>query len=1657
MNRKTTMQIRQCCLLLCLFLSFSAFGQTTIWLEDFNLPNYSTSDNGATAWSSTQPSGADWWIVWSSEYYGKDLDGEATWTSEQIDISTYTDVSISIDMRESGTLESSDYIRAYYSIDGGGEVLFGAESDDFTSTTFSAANLNGNTLRIIIRARNDSNNEYYYFDNVRVEGTLAKDMEYLSSTLTQNSDQVAVGSTHQEVIGIQVNTENTKNPLNASLFSFATQGSTDAANDIVNARLYYTGTSSVFSTGNQFGGTVTSPNGTFSINGNQTLAEGTNYFWLVYDIDANATIGNLVDAVCHKLTVDGMDRIPSVTDPAGSRKINNISCNTTISSFPYSESFESGLGNWTQGTNDDINWTRNSGGTDSGSTGPSSAADGNYYLYTEASYPNNPNKSAYLISPCFDLNGTSSPTLYFSYHMQGADMGTLYLDVQEKEGVWINLFSLGGHQGVFWNEREIDLSAYEGKNIKFRFRGMTGNSYRSDIAIDKIGIESQPDMIYQSSTLTQNGNQVVVGSTDQDIIGIKVTTLNPSNPLSISSFSFDTQGSTDAANDIANAKLYYTGTSNAFATGNQFGGTVTSPNGAFTINGTQVLAEGDNYFWLVYDIDANATVDHLVDAVCNQFTIGGVGEVPAITAPAGSRKITDLDCSTIVSVFPYSESFESGIGDWIQDTGDNFNWTRNSGGTSTGSTGPSEAGQGTYYMYTEANGNTNRTANLLSPCFDLSSMTNPYFYFMYHMRGGNMGSLRVEVQENPGVSAWVTLQTFSGHQSSEWKFSQIDLSAYAGKTIKLRFRGVTGAGIESDMAIDNLFLAEKLLEITPSVSTADFAQAITGTGVEIRNLTYTSAHPDSYGTFTLKDGTQIGSAHGIVMSTGDVRDIDRPNSRRNTTTELGRSGYTDLNGNGRTTYDASFIEFDVVPSGDTLKFNYTFLSEEYTEYVNDDYNDVFAFYISGPGITGEQNIAIIPGTSTEVSINNVNQGEYTQYFVNNDLHSDNTIEDVAGFYNIEYDGYTKNLVAKIAVQSCETYHIKWVVADGNDRQYDSGVFVEGLYSNDITGASSVSEVYSECVEDPVTVEFTRVGDVSNNLTLDVNYSGSMTRGVDYTTSGTFLGRLTFSAGEATKAITITPTVLYSINQLDSIVVSLSNCSGSEFAATKVYYKPDPDLSSYGTLEICSDGESAIDPGAYANYQWKDASDNIVSTDRILRTNVEGTYTLTVLNEEGCTASSDPITIVKLPELIVAASATCQPAGTGKTQVYLSATGGGGSYQYKLSTDPASAFTSDPVFLVDNGTTVAFDILSNKGCEKTINVTTPAATPVEISTTDKTGDCVLAGDNVFYNIIDDEGNLIASIRDMGNNLGVLTAEVLMDATVQSYDGEPYLQRHYKITPQHNGLSAMVRLYLTQQEYENLALENPEIPLPILSGTNILGISKYDGDAPGSGNETFINSDLVVDGFDGDRHYIDFTVPSFSSIYIHSAVDNDPLPVRFLSVEAKQQGKHNVALLWKTADEHNNKGYEIERSVQGQTFEKIAFIEGKNVKGESAYEYTDYGVQGTVYYRLKQVDTNGDFEYSKVVSVTLETLQEFKVKVFPNPFTQQLTLEVSNPEQIPVNVQAYDATGRPVFNFTLEGSSYISKELSNHFRNLSRGVYTLRVESSNQVKYVKVVKQ
>ncbi|MCB0639721.1 MAG: choice-of-anchor L domain-containing protein, partial [Lewinella sp.] len=294
-----------------------------------------------------------------------------------------------------------------------------------------------------------------------------------------------------------------------------------------------------------------------------------------------------------------------------------------------------------------------------------------------------------------------------------------------------------------------------------------------------------------------------------------------------------------------------------------------------------------------------------------------------------------------------------------------------------------------------------------------------------------------------------------------------------------------------------------------------------GDGVEVLNVQF-SGDPAAVGFFNLASD-EIGMERGIVMTTGKavtsgadfgVNAVGDNQASEGTTSTFGDVDLQSIAGQGTAINDVAVYTITFVPTADTLRFSYAFGSEEYPEYACSNFNDIFGFFISGPGISGGfsnngKNIALIPGTNLPVRINNVNPGvvgsngsienctppsgtlAYSQYYNDN---NDSNIMPV-------YDGFTDVFIAEAVVQPCSTYVIKLAICDVGDSAFDSGVFLEaksfgtGSLDVEINGLAIDGGVAEGCTLGEIV--FSLPNPVEDNFLVDFSVGGTATPDIDY--------------------------------------------------------------------------------------------------------------------------------------------------------------------------------------------------------------------------------------------------------------------------------------------------------------------------------------------------------------------------------------------------------------------------------------------------------------------------------------------------------------------------------------------------------------------------------
>ncbi len=500
------------------------------------------------------------------------------------------------------------------------------------------------------------------------------------------------------------------------------------------------------------------------------------------------------------------------------------------------------------------------------------------------------------------------------------------------------------------------------------------------------------------------------------------------------------------------------------------------------------------------------------------------------------------------------------------------------------------------------------------------------------------------------------------------------------------------------------------LVVGPQTNLQQLAATITGPGVTISNPVIT-CHSLGYGEFTYT-GSALTAEEGVLLTTGRISDAPGPNNNSGNSNWFGQGTAGDpvLNAvTGRNTMDACKFEFDIIPTGDSLSFNFVFASEEYNEWVGSQYNDVFGFYISGPGIVGDpnagsaKNIALIPGSNQPVTINNVNNGSNAAYYHDN-----------AGGADIQYDGYTQGLVARSAVTPCATYHLKLVIADASDRKYDSGVFIEKIESNNVTMQAFTVNGTPELVEgcNPGWVRFARPFAQPTPLPITYYIQGSATNGTDYTAIAPVNPLLA-------KTITIPANQTHVDRPVDPVADGLNEGTEELLFILGNPFCPAQNLDSLvfpllDTLSstvspggtICAGGSWPMQVTGGSTYSWSPASGLSCTTcaDPVASPTATTTYTVTITDGSCTRQVSRQVRVSSLALSAVVTAPLCQGQANGA--INLSTAGGVAPYSYSWSgPNGFTASTQDISGLAAGTYTVT---VTDAACTQTqsFNVTAP---------------------------------------------------------------------------------------------------------------------------------------------------------------------------------------------------------------------------------------------------------------------------------------------------------------------------------------------------------------
>ncbi|PCH97287.1 MAG: hypothetical protein COB85_02855 [Bacteroidetes bacterium] len=498
--------------------------------------------------------------------------------------------------------------------------------------------------------------------------------------------------------------------------------------------------------------------------------------------------------------LDAWSDITADADSSNDSSVANVVVHIPIvTTYPYFQDFESGDGGWdSEGSND--SWEL---GTPA-NTFINTAASGNNAWVTNLAGTYNSNEKSFLVSPCYDFSAMAvDPRLSFQHIFSLPTVGDSgYVEFSTNGGgSWLKVGSAGsgglnwynqpagdswtdksGLAGV-WRTARHELTSLAGQSsVRFRIV-MSTNAFTIDegFGVDDIFIwEPQPE-------------DVGVIFLDDPLTGCNLSA-NEIISIRVENFGMASQDTIPVAYRVD-------------------GGPVVRD----TIY--QNIAPGDTaIFSFATTVDMSTPSIYIVDV----WT-----ELPGdIIVFNDSLMGSPIEHFASISAFPFLEDVESEplcgtlcggpcylVGQWTNIITDDIDWTTDQGGTPSGNTGPlvdnttgTAAGN---YFYTEASGCSKTEAVLMSPCMDFDSITTPTMTFSYHMFGGNIGELYVDIDT---ANTWTNVFTVIGQQqlaqTDPWIETEVDLSMYSG-IVRLRVRGITGTGFTSDICIDDLRIYDK--------------------------------------------------------------------------------------------------------------------------------------------------------------------------------------------------------------------------------------------------------------------------------------------------------------------------------------------------------------------------------------------------------------------------------------------------------------------------------------------------------------------------------------------------------------------------------------------------------------------------------------------------------------------------------------------------------------------------------------------------------------------------------------------------------------------------------------------------------------------------------
>jgi hypothetical protein len=318
-------------------------------------------------------------------------------------------------------------------------------------------------------------------------------------------------------------------------------------------------------------------------------------------------------------------------------------------------------------------------------------------------------------------------------------------------------------------------------------------------------------------------------------------------------------------------------------------------------------------------------------------------------------------------------------------------------------------------------------------------------------------------------------------------------------------------------------------------------------------------------------------------------------------------------------------------------------------------------------------------------------------------------------------------------------------------------------------------------------------------------------------------------------------------------------------------------------------------------------------------------------------------------------------------------------------------------------------------------------------------------------------------------GNVTAVVNIDASINTFQGQPYVERHYDITPALNAdkAQAIVTLYFTQKDFDNYNsyvtgnnLDLPLLPTGGVDNGNVT-IRQLHGSFTGTSQpENYSNQNIIVIiptsvtwNYLYQSWAVTFPVTGFSGFFVSTG--NAVLPLTLLNFSGTVL-QNSINLHWLTSDEIATKEFVIERSGNVNVFGGISTVKAQSAQGNKSYNYTDaVPLIGNNFYRLKMIDLDGKFSYSNVLKINFKTIISF-LEIFPNPASSFLNIKITSGKKEHIILKVVDVAGKLTTKKALTVNNGITPTSLN-IEKLSPGLYFLNTSVDGNLQKIEFIKK